>query len=248
MWRWIPTCSFLHPIHPPNCSHPHSFGVTFKATSAVFYRCNSFSWQDCGRFIKTLNHVQYTKTCCTVLSIPRQKLKNDFCELHQMINLQYAAVTQLSFLPRCTHTIWTKKKKHLQFDKPKKKHFLNDFNGRFLIVDTTSSCVSYWLHLALDLMCHCFGLSGAQSHLCQQCCCMQLPLCIIAPPFRNPTGQTCCSICFTRCAPPLHCGYLTLSPSYQSQALALRMSQQPPASLPNRESLQGETGAPWGLA
>lgn len=91
-------------------------------------------------------------------------------------------------------------------------------------------------------MCHLsenrFGVSRALSDLCQRGCCMQLPLCIIASPFRNPTGQNCRSICFTYCALTLHCSYLTLISSYQSQSLAEQVPRQPQALLFNRESLR----------
>lgn len=111
-----------------------------------------------------------------------------------------------------------------------------------LIRHTSSSSILQWLHLAWDLMSHhsenSFGRSRAQSDLCQQYCCMQLPLCIIAPPFRNPTGQNCRSICFTYCALTLHCSYLTLISSYQSQSLAAQVPQQPQVLFLNQDSLQ----------
>lgn len=77
-----------------------------------------------------------------------------------------------------------------------------------------------------------FGVSRALSDLCQRGCC------IIASPFRNPTGQNCRSICFTYCALTLHCSYLTLISSYQSQSLAEQVPRQPQALLFNRESLR----------
>lgn len=83
-----------------------------------------------------------------------------------------------------------------------------------------------------------FGVSRALSDLCQRGCCMQLPLCITASPFRNPTGQNCRSICFTYCALTLRCSYLTLISSYQSQSLAEQVPRQPQALLFNRESLR----------
>lgn len=50
-------------------------------------------------------------------------------------------------------------------------------------------------------------------------------------------GQNCRSICFTYSALTLHCSYLTLISSYQSQSLAVRAPQQAEVPFPNRESL-----------
>lgn len=107
-----------------------------------YKRCYLCLRQACGGFVQTLTYLQFTKTCCTVLSIARQMLRYDFETWSQ-----YVAVTQLSFLPCCRQhgqfviqSVIKLKKWARKIDKPcKKEHiFLAFVNRCSLIVDSIS--------------------------------------------------------------------------------------------------------------